>query len=109
MWYTPEYPEEVFFEHWTFMAERYLDNPLVIGADLRNELRGINDELVPGGVRYATWGLGIHTLDWNTAAEEAALRVHEANPNMLIFVGGIGKSNYYFKISPLDGACFQFS
>ena len=58
MWYTPEYPEEVFFEHWTFMAERYLDNPLVIGADLRNELRGINDELVPGGVRYATWGLG---------------------------------------------------
>ena len=41
MWYTPEYPEEVFFEHWTFMAERYLDNPLVIGADLRNEVRYI--------------------------------------------------------------------
>ena len=41
MWYTPEYSEEVFFEHWTFMAERYLDNPLVIGADLRNEVRYI--------------------------------------------------------------------
>ena len=41
MWYTPDYPEEVFFEHWTFMAERYLDNPLVIGADLRNEVRYI--------------------------------------------------------------------
>ena len=41
MWYTPEYPEEVFFEHWSFMAERYLDNPIVIGADLRNEVRYI--------------------------------------------------------------------
>ena len=49
----------------------------------------ISDENVPGGVRYATWGLGIETLDFNTAAEKAALRVHEANPNMLIIVGGI--------------------
>ena len=89
MWYTPEYPEEVFFEHWTFMAERYLSNPLVIGADLRNEIRGIKDENVPGGISYATWGLGIESTDWNTAAEKAAVRVHEANPNMLIIVGGI--------------------
>ena len=40
-WYTDQYPEEVFFEHWSFMAERYLNNPLVIGADLRNEVRGV--------------------------------------------------------------------
>ena len=33
--------------------------------------------------------MGIETLDWNTAAEKAAVRVHEANPNMLIIVGGI--------------------
>jgi hypothetical protein len=31
----------------------------------------ISDENVPGGVRYATWGLGIETLDFNTAAEKA--------------------------------------
>ena len=49
----------------------------------------IADENVPGGIRYATWGLGIESLDWNVAAEKAALRVHEANPNMLIIVGGI--------------------
>ena len=41
LWYTDEYPEEVFFEHWTMLAERYLDNPWVIGADLRNEIRAI--------------------------------------------------------------------
>ena len=41
LWYTDEYPEEVFFDHWFWMAERYRHNPLVIGADLRNEIRGI--------------------------------------------------------------------
>ena len=71
------------------MAERYLNNPLVIGADLRNEIRGVRDENIPGGINYATWGLGIESTDWNTAAEKAAIRVHEANPNMLIIVGGI--------------------
>ena len=48
-----------------------------------------SDESVPGGKRYVTWGLGVESLDWNTAAEKAAVRVHEANPNMLIIVGGI--------------------
>ena len=47
-WYTDVYPEEVFFEHWTFMAERYLSNPLVIGADLRNEVRGVTGENIQG-------------------------------------------------------------
>lgn len=42
-----------------------------------------------GGIRFATWGLGINSTDWNVAAEKAAIRVHEANPNMLIIVGGI--------------------
>lgn len=41
------------------------------------------------GTLYATWGLGVDSTDWNLAAEKAAIRVHEANPNMLIIVGGI--------------------
>lgn len=87
LWYTPEYPAEVFFSHWTLMSERYRNNSRVIGADLRNEVRG-----VPGGILgtiQATWGWGNNETDWNVAAEEAAIRVHEANPEMLIFVGGI--------------------
>jgi len=89
LWYTDEYPEEVFFDHWFWMAERYRHNPLVIGADLRNEIRGILDETIPGGKLYATWGLGLDSTDWNKAAEKAAIRVHEGNPDMLIIVGGI--------------------
>ena len=88
LWHTEKYSEEMFFYHWFVMASRYLDNPMVIGADLRNELRGYIDtetnETVP-----ATWGFGLHETDWKVAAEEAGRTVLEANPNMLVIVEGI--------------------
>ena len=31
----------------------------------------------------------MESTDWNLAAEKAAIRVHEGNPDMLIIVGGI--------------------
>jgi endoglucanase len=45
LWYTAEYPEAAFIADWETMAQRYGDRPLVVGADLRNELRG---QLAPG-------------------------------------------------------------
>ena len=62
---------------------------LIRSFESKKVSHSFSDESIPGGVRYATWGLGVESLDWNTAAEKAALRVHEANPNMLIIVGGI--------------------
>ena len=73
------------------MAERYRTNPLVIGADLRNEVRGITEE--DGSVTYALWGSGRVKQDWNLAAEEAGKRVLEANPDMLVIVGGVVYGN----------------
>ena len=87
LWYTEKYPEDMFFEHWTIMAGRYKSNPLVIGADLRNEVRGITEE--DGTVTYALWGSGRVEQDWKQAAEEAGRRVLAANPDMLVIVGGI--------------------
>ena len=70
------------------MATRYVDNMMVIGADLRNELRGhldpITNETIP-----VTWGFGEPERDWQIAAEEAGRTVLEANPNMLVIVEGI--------------------
>lgn len=34
-----QYPEEMFFEGWVQITERYRDNPWVAGLDLRNEIR----------------------------------------------------------------------
>ena len=51
----------------------------------------ISDENVPGGVRYATWGLGIETLDFNTAAEKV-LSIHYVSKR----TGWVGSKNDCF-------------
>ncbi len=82
LWYTDTYSEEQFFAHWTEMASRYRSNPMVVGADLRNELRRNH-------TTYCTWGFGTPETDWHAAAEEAGRRVLEANPDMLVIVEGL--------------------
>lgn len=67
LWYTALYSPDQFFDHWSMMAERYRGNPLVIGADLRNEPRDTQFDKV-------TWGSGVKATDWNQAAEEAGKR-----------------------------------
>ena len=56
LWYTDKYPEDMFFDHWAEMAERYAANPMVIAADLRNEIRRRRE--ADGTVTLALWGSG---------------------------------------------------
>ena len=65
----------------TAMAERYVENPLVAGIDLRNELRKAHGH-------SPTWGDGNEKTDWAMAAEKAGNLVLEVNPNLLILVEG---------------------
>ena len=78
LWYNTRYPETNWIADWQGMVQRYHDNPWVIGADLRNEPRA-----------DATWG-GVPATDWHSAAERGGNAVLSANPNLLIFVGGVG-------------------
>lgn len=82
LWYTNTYPEEMFFSMWEQLATRYLSNELVVGADLRNELRSAN------GVA-PTWGSGNLKTDWAIAATTAGNRILAVNPNWLIIVEGL--------------------
>lgn len=77
LWYNSQYPETSWISDWEGMAQRYQNNPLVIGADLRNEPRG-----------DVTWGENSAT-DWHAAAERGGNAVLSVNPSMLIFVEGI--------------------
>lgn len=77
LWYNTDYPESAWIADWQGMARRYADVPQVIGADLRNELRG-----------SATWG-GSPVTDWHAAAERGGNAVLSVNPNLLIIVEGI--------------------
>ncbi|KAK9421975.1 putative Glycoside hydrolase family 5 domain-containing protein [Seiridium unicorne] len=71
--------EEEWIQHWETVMERFVDNPFVIGADLRNEVRGV-------------WG----TMPWDkwaTAAEKCGNRLLNMNRNWLMIVGGTESGN----------------
>jgi len=80
LWYDSRHSEADWINDWKMLAERYADNPAVIGADLHNEPYN------------GTWGGG-GPNDWAAAAERAGNAIGEVNPNMLIFVEGVGTYN----------------
>lgn len=78
-WCRVKQTEADWLDHWETVMRPHISNTLVIGADLRNEVRGV-------------WG----TMPWSrwaAAAEKATERLLAINPNWLIFVEGIGSAN----------------
>lgn len=71
--------EEDWIENWEVMMRKFIGNPLVVGADLRNEVRGIWGTM--------TWS------KWAAAAERVAERLLAINPTWLIFVEGVSSAN----------------
>jgi endoglucanase len=95
LWYTSSVSEQQWQNDWVMLAQRYRNNPNVIGADLHNEPKG-----------EATWGDGNPKTDWQMAAEKAGNAVLAANPNWLVFVEGIEKvgDDDYWWGGNLEGA-----
>ncbi|KAJ5706629.1 hypothetical protein N7488_006430 [Penicillium malachiteum] len=71
--------EERWIRNWETIMRPLVSNELVLGADLRNEVRGL-------------WGT-MHWGDWVTAAERASERLLTLNPNWLMIVEGISSAN----------------
>ncbi|RMD42806.1 hypothetical protein DV735_g2358, partial [Chaetothyriales sp. CBS 134920] len=57
----------------------HVSNPLVVGVDLRNEVRGVADRFL--------WN------SWAAAAEAAADRLHSLQPEWLMVVEGVSSAN----------------
>lgn len=95
LWYTQEVSEQKWIDDWKMLAQRYIDNPTVIGADIHNEPHG-----------EATWGNGKAETDWRLAAERAGDAILSVNPNWLIVVEGVEvhDSHYYWWGGNLRGA-----
>jgi endoglucanase len=93
LWFNPQYPATKYFEAISGISERFKDNPLVVGNDLRNEPRP--DDLL--GIQ-PTWGSGVELNDWSMAAKKAGDLVHKVNPNMLILVQGFRFANYLLEV-----------
>lgn len=81
VWYGDGFTEEDWIDTWTLLAERYKNQPNIIGADLKNEPHG-----------RASWGTEDPSTDWRLAVQKAGNKILEANPDWLIVVEGIEKN-----------------
>jgi endoglucanase len=89
LWFQTAYPESSWLADWRTLATRYLNQPAVVGVDLRNELR-------PANGQTPTWGVpsgGDATLDWHAAAERGGNAVLGVNAALLVFVEGLNYAN----------------
>jgi endoglucanase len=71
--------EEDWIRNWETVMQPLVANPLVMGADLRNEVRGL-------------WGT-MHWEEWASAAERVSERLLAMNSNWLMIVEGISSAN----------------
>jgi len=86
LWYDNTYTEDAWVADWVTLANRYKTNSTVIGFDLHNEPHN------------GTWGGGGAT-DWARAAERAGNAALAVNPDLLMFVEGVGSyqgQNYWW-------------
>jgi endoglucanase len=81
LWYTDAVSEARWISDWAMLAQRYKDEPALLGVDLHNEPRG-----------PATWGSGDPATDWRLAAERAGNTILGVNPRVLIFVQGVERA-----------------
>ncbi|MCJ1476152.1 hypothetical protein MMC13_004817 [Lambiella insularis] len=71
--------EESWIQNWVTIMSRFIDNPRVIGADLRNEVHGF-------------WGT-MRWSSWAPAAERAGNRLLALQSNWLMVVEGTSSAN----------------
>ncbi|MEV0152345.1 cellulase family glycosylhydrolase [Micromonospora sp. NPDC050686] len=86
LWYTSTVSEATWIADWKMLAQRYANNPTVIGADLHNEPHAEGTNPAATG---ACWGCGDTARDWRLAAERAGNAILGVQPNWLIFVEGV--------------------
>ena len=72
--------EDDWIENWVTIMHPHIDNPFVVGADLRNEVRS--------PLNKRAWN------PWAAAAERLSTTLLAMQPAWLIFVEGVGSSNF---------------
>lgn len=88
LWHNKHYSAEQWQQAVVGMSERYVENPLVIGNDLRNEIR---DDLK--NMLHESWGSGKVSTDWKLAATNCGNEVLNVAPDSLIIIEGLNYAN----------------
>ena len=83
LWHTSKYPMDRWLGSLEIMTKRYLDNRMVVGFDIRNEIHDVGDVKL-------TWGTSDdNQTDWRVASTLGARIVQTANPDILVIVTGL--------------------
>jgi hypothetical protein len=86
LWHYPGYPTSDWVDSLVVLSERYRDNPLVVGMDIRNEIHDQDGIVI-------TWGQSGDTdRDWKAATLMADAAIRKVNPDVLVIVSGLSKS-----------------
>lgn len=83
-WYDGAHPESQWIANWKFLANRYKNDPTVVGADLFNE--------VHGAVTWKADNVDVAN-NWRWAAKRCANEILAIHPNLLICVQGLHSYN----------------
>ncbi|NRA45705.1 MAG: cellulase family glycosylhydrolase [Oligoflexales bacterium] len=96
LWMNKQQSTLKWMHDWEFLIERYQQNPMVIGADLRNEVR--DDDPYK-----ANWGKG-GPFDFHRVSEELGNRLLGINPDLLIVIEGLHFSTNFssFDYTPIQ-------
>lgn len=88
LWHNDNYTADQWQEAVASISERYGSNLLVIGNDLRNEIR---DDLNNG--LYESWDTGRPKTNWKLAATNCGNEVLRRTPNQLVIIEGLNYAN----------------
>ena len=88
LWHNYDYTADQWERVLMSLAKQYKDEPMVIGNDLRNEIRNDILELLD-----ANWGSGNVERDWKMAATKAGNLILQEDPTQLIIVEGLNFAN----------------
>jgi len=86
LWWNANYSANNWINDWQSIVARYKHNSLVIGADLRNELR---TSFITDWLYVPTWGTNDNYTDWHLAATTCGNAIHKVNSDLLIIVEGL--------------------
>ena len=75
LWHNNHYSADQWQDVLTSLAKQYKDEPMVIGNDLRNEIR---EDIKHGWI--PEWGNGKAKTDWKLAATNAGNAIHKEDP-----------------------------
>ena len=127
-WFDPSYynnrvwgdqaAQDAWVAMWHYTAERYHDNPVVIGYDLMVEPNSNEVGSYPDGPPLDSWDpeefyaqYGGTPYDWNQLYPRIVKAIREVDPETPILVGGMGYSavEWLPYLEPLDDPCMVYT